>query len=87
MEVIFHLKFVENHCKALKGFGLYLKSHLKLFRVGGWLRTDNKTSSVLLVTKEPMQSFKIIALLLLGYFWLNVDFTPKYTIVGGQGGY
>ena len=33
-----------------------------------------------------MKSFKIVALLLLGYFWLNLDFTPKYTIVGGQEG-
>ena len=33
-----------------------------------------------------MQSFKIVACLLLGYFWLNLKFTPKYTMVGGHGG-
>ena len=33
-----------------------------------------------------MQRFKIVALLLLGYFWLNLKFTPKYTTVGGDGG-
>ena len=33
-----------------------------------------------------MQIFKIVAVLLLGYIWLNLNFTPKYTIVGGEGG-
>ena len=28
--------------------------------------------------------FRIIAFLRLGYFWLNLKFTPKYTIVGGE---
>ena len=30
--------------------------------------------------------FKIIVFLRLGYFWLNLKFTPKYTIVGGEEG-
>ena len=33
-----------------------------------------------------MQIFKIIAFLLLGYFWLNPKFTLKYAIVGAEGG-
>ena len=33
-----------------------------------------------------MQIFKIVAVPLLGYIWLNLKFTPKYTIVGGEGG-
>ena len=37
-----------------------------------------------LVTKEHMQIFKIIAILLLG-FWLNLKFTLKYITVGGEG--
>ena len=40
----------------------------------------------LLVTKDHMHIFKIVAVLLMGYIWLNLKFTPKYTIVGGEGG-
>ena len=40
----------------------------------------------LLATKEHMQIFKIIALLLLFVFWLNLKFTLKYITVGGEGG-
>ena len=36
----------------------------------------------LLVTKDHSKIFKIIAFPLLGYFWLNLKFTHKYTIVG-----
>ena len=32
-----------------------------------------------------MQSFKIVAFLLLGYFWLKLKFTSKCITVGGQG--
>ena len=35
---------------------------------------------------DHMQILKIEDFLLLGYFWLNLKFTPKYTIVGGEGG-
>ena len=37
---------------------------------GGVLEFFKGFNLILLVTKEPMQSFKIVALLLLGYFWL-----------------
>ena len=35
----------------------------------------------LLVTKDHMQIFKIAAVLLLGYIWINLKFTPKYTML------
>ena len=38
------------------------------------------------VIKDLIEIFKIIVFLLLSYFWLNLKFTPKYTIVGGEGG-
>ena len=38
------------------------------------------------VTKDHMRIFKIIAFLLPGNIWLSLNFTPKYTIVGGEGG-
>ena len=41
---------------------------------------------ILLVTKDHMQSFKIVAFLLLGYFWLKLKFTSKCITVGGEGG-
>ena len=69
---------------------LNLKFTLKYTIVGGEgeiLNFYKGSKLILLVTQELMQSFKIIALFLLGYFWLNLDFTPKYTVVGGQGGY
>ena len=40
----------------------------------------------LLVTKDHMHIFKIIAFLLLGYYWLYLKFTPKYNIVGDEEG-
>ena len=40
----------------------------------------------LLVTQKPMQSFKIVAFLLLTDSGGYVKFTPKYTTVGGEGG-
>ena len=39
-----------------------------------------------MVTKDHIQIFKSIAVLLLGYFWLNLKLTLKYTIVGVEGG-
>ena len=39
-----------------------------------------------MVTQEPMQSFKIVAFLLLTDSGGFVKFTPKYTIEGGEGG-
>ena len=41
----------------------------------------------LLVTKEHMQSFKIVAFLLLTDSGGYVKFTPKYVIVGVKGGH
>ena len=43
-------------------------------------RSEN-LNLILLAFKDPLKSFKIIAFLLLGKFWLNLAFTPKYTTV------
>ena len=59
----------------------------KVWGQGGYYKLFQGFDLILLVTNETMQSFKIVALLLFVYFWLNLNFTPKYTIVRGQGGY
>ena len=66
-------------CKVfLKGF--------KLLVTQGGNITFYSSNLFLLVTRDHMQIFKIIAVLLMGYIWLNLKFTSKYTIVGGEGG-
>ena len=46
---------------------------------GGGIRVFVKVLILLI------QNFKIVAFFLLGYFWLNLKFIPKYTILGGEG--
>ena len=53
---------------------------------GGIIELFYSSNLFLLVIKDHMQIFKIVAVLLMGYIWLNLKFTPKYTIVGGEGG-
>ena len=72
--------------------GGYVKLLLKYIIVGNVGRGEvgniifYSSNLFLLVTKDHMQIFKIVAVLLLGYIWLNLKFPPKYTIVGGEGG-
>ena len=40
-----------------------------------------------MASKDHLKSFKVKAFLLLGKFWLNLRFTPKYTTVGVERGY
>ena len=47
---------------------------------GGELEFFYGSNLFLLDIKDCTQIFNIVALLL---FWLNLKFTPKYTIVGG----
>jgi hypothetical protein len=49
---------------------------------GGELEFFYGSNLFLLDIKDCTQIFNIVALLL---FWLNLKFTPKYTIVGGKG--
>ena len=51
------------------------------------MQSENGSNLFLLVTKDHVQIFKIVAVLLLGYIWLDLKFTPKYIIVGGEGGF
>ena len=53
---------------------------------GGMSEFTLGSNVILLVIHEPMQNFKIIAFLILGYIWLKLNFTSKYTIVGVKGG-
>ena len=57
------------------------------FKIVAFLQIFFKGSQkFLLVTQKPMQSFKILAFLLLTDSGGYVKFNPKYTTVGGEGG-
>jgi hypothetical protein len=53
---------------------------------GGYNKFFKSLKLFLLVTNEHVQSFKIVALLALTDSGGYVNFTPKYTIVGCEGG-
>ena len=71
--------------------GGYVKFTQKYIIVGGEVGVSEffkGSNHILLVTEDHMPNFKIVAYLLLGCTDSGgyVKFTPKYIIVGGEGG-